>query len=36
MKESEILKEINDAVKELNKEGIKCSFNNQIIIKKLK
>ena len=36
MKEAEILKEINDAIKELNEEGIKCSFNNQIIIKKLK
>ncbi len=33
---NKILKEINDAVKELNKEGIECSFNNQIIITKLK
>jgi hypothetical protein len=31
----EILKEINDAVKELNEEGIECSFDNQIIITKI-
>jgi hypothetical protein len=29
----EILKQINQAVKELNEEGIKCSFNNIVIIK---
>ncbi len=29
-----ILAEINQAVKELNDEGIKCSFNQQVIIKK--
>lgn len=29
----EILNQINKAVEELNKEGIKCSFNNIIIFK---
>lgn len=28
----EILKQINEAVTELNQQGIKCSFNNEIKI----
>ena len=31
---NEILKEINQAIKELNEEGIKCTFNNIIVIDK--
>ena len=29
----EIIKEINNAVKELNENGINCSFNGIVIIK---
>ena len=29
----EILKQINEAVEELNNKGIKCFFNNIVIIK---
>lgn len=29
-----ILNQINQAIKELNDEGIKCTFNQQVIIKK--
>lgn len=31
-----ILKEINNAVKELNQEGIKCTFDNKVEITKIK
>lgn len=36
MNVNDILKEINDAVKELNKEGVKCTFDNKIVITKCK
>ena len=29
-----ILNQINQAIKELNNEGIECTFNQQVIIKK--
>lgn len=29
----EIIKQINQAIKELNEEGIKCSFNGVVTIK---